>query len=388
VHELRYPFILAVLAGALLTSVVLFVLPRAWVTIQVAAEPLATDVTLILDTSATIPRQEDGVLPARHLRVEEIFEREAPIETIQEQGNRAVGAVDLVNTLDTPQGIKAGTRLVNAQGVVVRVQRGAIIPGHGRSLVNVVADQGGTAGNLSPQRLTMPGLSVAAQRILFGEVVTPLSGGSTHPVRVLGPEDLDRATQILRADADTRLRTQLRAEQFSHDSRANAGQQLLDRDELLRVSVEVLETTPSLGAEGTTVHLRARVSAEALTTKLDDLRQFLADIVRTRAGPGKDIQDAPNLNDLHVVSVDWGRRTAELSLHVETTALPSPLLGADLGARLAGRTPEGAEHLLKGLPGVREITVVLSPVWVRRVPTNPRNIHIRRVLIPARRTGP
>lgn len=381
-RELHSPFILAMLAGALFTSVVLFVLPRALITVHVATEPLATDVTLTLDTSVTEARPEDGALPARHVRVEEVVERDFPIATMQERGNRAAGFVDVVNATDTTQGIKAGTRLISTTGVVVRVQRGTIIPRQSRLPARVVADQGGTAGNLSPQRLTMPGLSTSAQHVLYGDVLTALSGGSEQLVRVLADEDIEHAKQELRTDSEARLRTRVQAELPSKTDAKNT-QTLLERSDLLRIHVEVLETTPSLGGIGEAVHVRARVSAESLTTTLEGLQQLIEAIVRTRVGPGKDIADIGNLQDLRVVSVDWGTRRATVSLHVETIVLPD-LLGTDLPARLAGRTPESAEELLKGLPGVRLTTVVLSPVWARRVPGNPRNIHIRRVLTPAR----
>lgn len=377
-RTLHSPFLLAVGAGALLASVVLFVLPRAWITVHVSAEPLVTDVAFFLDTSATIPMAEGGVLPARHLNVEESVEREFPIETFQERGNRAAGSVNLVNATDTVQGIKAGTRLISRTGVVVRIQRGVIVPKQGRVSVPVRADQGGVSGNLSPQRLTIPGLAPSAQSVLFAENATALSGGSTQRVRVLTEEDLFRATQALRADAEARLRAKLQVQQPARERPLGSGA-LLERSELLRTNVEVLETSPALGAEGEVVRVRARVSAEALTTTLDTLKQFLKDFLRTRAGPQKDITLDGDLHDLRVVSVNWSTRRVELSLHVETTVLPD-LLQTELRARLAGQTPESAEELLKGLSGVREATVILSPVWVRRIPGNPRNIHLRRVL--------
>lgn len=361
------PFVLAVCASGLLTSVVLFILPRAWVNVRVTAEPLVTDVTINLDTSATTPRRADGVLPARHVSIQDDIAREFPIETIQERGNRARGLVDLVNTTDQPQGVRAGTRLTNGADVVLRIQRGVIVPPHGRAAVSVIAEQGGVAGNLSPQRLTLPGLPPAAQRVLYAESVTSLSGGTERLVRVLTNADLVRAMNILRADAEAQLHTKLQ------------GDRLLERHELYRLNVELKETSRALGAESETVRIRAHVSAEALTTNTDGLQQFLTDILRTRSGPNKDIAHVVDLQDFRVIAADWNARRAEMSVHVETTVLPD-LFDTKLRARLAGQTVGEAQAIMNELPGVRETTVVLSPWWVRRVPSNPRNIHLRRII--------
>lgn len=373
---MKYPFVLAVLAGALLTSVVLFVLPRARVTITATAEPLVADLRIILDTSATEPRVGDGVHPARHLLVEDTVEGEFPVETIVEKGERATGMVELINQTRSPQGIKGGSRLVSASGVVVRTERGVIIPGSGRAPVTVRADAGGTNGNLEPQRLTFPALTEQAQRLLSAEAVTALRGGTDRPVRALAQADVDRAAAALRARAETALGEQLRAEHAPSPA-GGPPRPPLERPELSRVTVADTESSVPIGTEGTSFRLRARVRAEALAAERDALSGFVRDLLRARAGEGKEVESAGNLDDLRVLTVQWGERRAELSLRVETTvgpALPDP----DLKVRLAGRTAENAEAFLRTLPGIRKASVALSPVWIRRVPSNPRNIHLER----------
>ena len=133
----------AVVAGMLLTGVVLFVVPRGRVRLVLASEPFSADFTLWLDASVREPQPAASTHPARLLRVEESFEGEFPVETVVEHGARAEGTVDIVNDTTAPQGIKGRTRLEGASGVVVRTQRDVIVPAQGRASVTVQAEEGG-----------------------------------------------------------------------------------------------------------------------------------------------------------------------------------------------------------------------------------------------------
>lgn len=372
-RERAYPALLTACAGAVLTGVLVLVLPRARVTVTLASEPLATDLTFFLDTSATEPRLSDKTYPARSVVVEETVEEEHPVTTTVERGDRASGTVELVNETTSPQGIRAASRLESASGVIVRTERGVIVPSRGRAGVAVRADVGGTRGNLEPQRLRLPALPETAQRVLSAEVVTSLHGGTDRPTAVVAQADVDRAlgeTESLVKDA---LRSRLEAERRSGESSAPAS--ILERSELSRVTVEPRALSVPVGTESERFRLRAAARAEALIAGEDGLRMFLQSLLRARVGEGREPQGPTDLTDLRVLAVRWEERRAELSLHIETTVIPalSPQL---LRAQIAGEPADAAERLLRMLPGVRGAAVALSPWWIRRVPRNPRNVHL------------
>lgn len=366
----------AVVAGMLLTGVVMFVAPRARARVVLATEPFSADLTLWLDTSVQEPQLATSTHPVRFLRSEEPFEGVFPVETVVEKGARAEGVVDIVNDTAAPQGIKARTRLQSTSGVVVRTQRDVIVPAGGRASVAVRAEEGGSTANLEPQRLVLPALSTASQRVLSGELVRPLRGGTDRSVRQLAATDIERGTAILREQAEGKLLELVRSDaRAASASEPEQKREAFSRPELSRVAVGTAESDPPAGTETDSFRLRTTIRAEALGVDVAALRAFLLDVLRRRVGDAKDLSKESSLEDLRVVDVRWDRGRVELSLHVETPLIPR-LDREELRARLQGRTAEDAAAFLRALPGVRSADVRLSPPWVKRVPSLRRNIHL------------
>lgn len=368
VRPVRLLTAFAFAAGALLAGVVLFILPRSRVTLATITEPLSADLTVELAVYGDATDEVNLAHPGRHVAVEETVQGEFPAETVVERGERAQGTVVLVNRTSAPQGIKTGTRLQDQNGVVVRTQKDAIIPPQGRAPVAVRAEAGGTAGNLSPQHLSMPALPKESRQLLFADVVESLRGGTDRPVRVVSSEDIRRASESLKALVEGRLKEKLRTE-FGAESA------WFERSELLRTVVTDESPSVPLKTETDKFQLRVTVRAEALTASGEALRSALDSLLRSRAGEGKDIVRGANLDDLRVLDVRWDDLRATLSLHAETTVVPA-LKVEELKEQLSGRSVADAEAFLQALPGVRRASVSLSPVWVKHVPENNRNVHV------------
>jgi len=361
--------IFALAAGALLAGVILFILPRARVTLITTAEPLSADLVIAFTAGGVTKSSGTDTYPARHLVVEETIEGEFVVETVVETGERSQGTVALMNRTSTPQGIKSGTRLSSEHGPVMRTERDVIIPPLAKASVKVRAELGGTTGNLSRQRLSMSALPKASQRLLFAEVIEPLRGGTDQPVRTLAEEDIARAAGALKDQAEVRLRRKLQTEFGDQEA-------WFERGELLRTVVAEETTSVPAGAATEIFRLRAKVRAEMLTAPQGALRDFLRNLLRARVGKAKDIAKDLSLDDLRVLDVRWDELTANLSLHVETTVVPA--LDQDgIKEQLGGRSVSDAEAFLRNLQGISSASVALSPVWVKHVPENRRNVHIR-----------
>lgn len=380
-------FAFAFLAGGMLTSVVLFVLPRADIIVTVAAEPLVADLSVSLDATATAPDAARGVHPARIARVSGVRQVTVPVSTVAERGDRATGTVVLVNRTGSPQGIRRGTRLESSGGVVLRTLRDAIVPAGGPARsgfaagdaggsmpVAVRADAGGVRGNLETQRLVLPALAPAVQSVLWAAVTEPLSGGTDRPVRVVSDADVDRATGQLRAEAESALRASV--DRASGEGEPVAAPKSFLHPDLRRVVLEQRDLSSSLGAETDAVTVSALVRAEAMTTDTASLETFLNDLVAARAGEGRVPASRVRPDELRVVDVRWESGRVLLSLHVETETLPA-LAAEKLSRQLEGRTASEAVSFLRALAGVHDARVQLSPSWVRRVPGLQRNVRVR-----------
>ncbi|TSC64338.1 MAG: Uncharacterized protein G01um1014106_173 [Parcubacteria group bacterium Gr01-1014_106] len=368
--------VFAAITGILLTGVVTFVLPRARIQLALVTEPFTADFTVWLDTSAVEPRAAAGAHPARLFRAEEVVEQEFSVETIVQKGARAEGSVDIVNETTAAQGIKARSRLKSASGVVLRTQRDVIIPAQGRAAVRVQAEEGGNAGNLEPQRLTFSALPAASQRILYGAVVQPLRGGTDNQVHQVSAADIERGSAELRASAERTLRERIAQETRSASFSAPPERRTaFSKEELTRIVVNHPEVTPAAGTEASTFRLKATVRGEAFIADAQSFNAFIADLIRQRIAEEKEPARASTLDDLRVVDIRWDHGRAEFSLHVDTPLVPRIDLNT-LRSRLEQRTADDATAFLRAIPGVRSAEVRLSPVWVKRIPGIPRNIHI------------
>lgn len=352
-------------AGVLLAIVVLFVLPRAAISVKVATEPLTADVALTLDAREVEARPESGVVAARITRAEREISGSFPVETTLERGERASGTVTLVNETLSAQGIKVETRLRSPSGIILRTQRDALLPPLGRVPTPVRAEVGGAQGNLQTQRLEMPGLPTKSRQVLYGVVEESLRGGSDRLVRVVGEADITRASRELvdRFSETLKAETRAIAENF-------------ERPELFRVLVENGTAEPRKGTEADLFTLRARFRGERFVITAESLRLALRAALRLRAGEGREVVHNVSLDRLRILDVQWENKRASLLYRVETRTVPD-LRAEDLALRLRGRTAAEAASFLRALPGVRSATVSLSPVWVRTVPSRLRNIHVR-----------
>lgn len=368
--------IFATVTGMLLASVVAFVVPRARVHLVLATEPFAADLTLWLDTSVLEPQRTTGTHPVRLLRVEEALEEEFPVQTTVEKGTHAEGTADIVNQTIAPQGIKARTRLQSTSGVVLRTHRDIIIPSQGRASIAVRAEEGGSKGNLEPQRLIMPALPKESQRLLYGELLRPLRGGTDQPVHQLSAGDIERGTTTFRENAERKLLDVLQREARTTSTASPAQEpSVFSRPELSRVVVGKTESSVPVGTETESFRLRATIRGEAFVADASSLRALVTDLLQQRIGAEKDLAREHALDDLRVVDVRWDHGRVELSLHVETPLIPR-INTEELRERLRGRTADDAAAFLRAIPGVRSAEVRLSPFWIKRVPSGRRNVQM------------
>jgi hypothetical protein len=273
--------------------------------------------------------------------------------------------VELVNRTGGAQSIKSGSRLVSKDGVVFRTTVGVKVSASGTTNVDVLADEGGTRGNLQGGTLTFAALP-NAESVLFARVTEPLSGGTDQPIRTLAAEDIARATEALKEHAGTTVRDHLRAT-FPPGA--------FVRDELIRVIPVDTRPRETVGTETDGMHVQAKIRAEAIVALEEDILRASSAIASARSEGMKVFGRPLNMNDIRVRQVRWNDGIADLEFHVENV-LHEDLHQETLAERLAGRTEDGAEEFLKGLPGVKEADVKLWPFWVRRIPSIPRNVPI------------
>lgn len=362
----RVALIFTFLAGLLATAAVIFLVPRAEVEIAPNVEPINADLAVRASADAAQVNPADGVIPARIISLEKTVEGTFPVEHIVERGERARGAIDIVNRTGSEQRLRRGSRLKHPSGVVLIMDDAVVVPPRGSARVPVTAQEGGTKGNLRDGQLAFVALPSSAQAVLFGRVVEPLSGGTDRPVPTLAEEDVRRAAEGLAKDAQAAVR---------EDVQRQMPRGTLGRGELMHVRIVDAVARESLGSELREFHLTGKLRGEAFAVPEAELLDLLQAMALKRTEGRKTLGKPLGLDTVRVTAVRWEDGTADFAARIENVAHEALDIGS-VKERLAGRTQDGAVEYLRALPGVKDAQVTLRPFWIRRVPSIPRNVHV------------
>lgn len=109
---------------------------------------------------------------------------------------RAEGMVTIYNNENNPRNLVRLTRLQAESGNIFRIQSDITIPANGTVKATVLADEPGTAGNLPPGKLTIPGINQSAQANVFAENTEAFTGG-IQTVSMVSENDITEATKQL-----------------------------------------------------------------------------------------------------------------------------------------------------------------------------------------------
>ncbi len=124
----------------------------------------------------------------------------------------AVGKVIIYNNSNRNQPLVATTRFLTADNVLFRLKRAVSVLAGGQVEAEIYADKPGKAGEISPAKFTIPGLSEILQKSIFAESKAPMTGG-TKFTNALTEEDIKKAGDDLIAqlfaDGQKKLLAQL-----------------------------------------------------------------------------------------------------------------------------------------------------------------------------------
>jgi baseplate J-like protein len=362
----RVALTFAFLAGLLTTAAVVFLAPHADVVVFPAVEPVSADLVVRASTRAARSDPSSGVLGSRIVSVDTSLEGTFPVEHRVERGDRAKGTIELVNRTGETQKIRGGSRLGGQNGVVLTMEQSASVPPDGTTTVPVVAEEGGTKGNLTGGELTFVALPPETKPILFGRVTTALTGGTDKAVPQLAESDIRRAQEQLLEQHKGELLEKLRAQR---------PQDALTDEALVRVRVTEVHPQESLGSEVSEFHLRGLLRGEAFVIEKTHLLALVEEMVLARAGAGHALGKPLAAERVNIENIRWEDGVVDIALHVENV-LRAAFDLRKLREHLAGRTPAGAEEYLRALPGVKGARVTVRPFWIHRVPSIPRGVQI------------
>lgn len=353
-------------AGILLAGGIFFILPRADIKITPEVEPISMNLALTATVSALNVDAEKGIVPAQILNYEEVVSGAFPVKGVLQQGEKAHGQVTIVNRTVTEQKIKGKSRLKGAGDIMFTMDESVTVAPHSSVAVKITADQGGTVGNLQSGKLYFVALPDTDQAILYAEVVAPLMGGTDKTVPALSKDDFENAKKQFLAEKQDKLKKTL------EDSLAP---DVVRDDRFLQFDLSDLSAVESIGAQIADFHLKGKAKSKYFVFKQNDVTELVNRTVGKRVTEGKVLSKKLDALDLTINKIDWKENTVSFNYSVQNSVQNKFDLEV-IKKDLVARTLDGAQTYLRGIAGIKDVSVKLSPFWVKRVPGFKKNIRI------------
>jgi hypothetical protein len=355
-----------------------FVLPHATINLDINADPFNHKFKLVLADQDDKSAAGQNVFKGRFIEVTKEVVQTFPATGGKNQGNTASGTITVYNYTGSLKGLIPETRFVSPAGLVFRIKSdvlvapakkgadGSLVPG--RAKASVVADSGGSAGNLSPNtKFTIPGLGSAGIDLVYGKNDDPFTGGTDSEVKVVAESDIESAKESISKNVFLNIEEELRGQ-------VRKGEELIPT----LIQNDIIDSVPGVaaGAERESFDLKVQVRSWTLLPDRDKLAGIINNTVDTIV-PRDQILTPQTIKEARVVldNADFLMHTIDFT--VELDGLIAPKLDpGELAGSVANRSPEEAGRLFDSLTNVVSHKIKLWPFWTKRLPILESNIRI------------
>jgi hypothetical protein len=366
-----------VLVATMVALFTWYVLPSATVEIVPAVETWSTTVPIIVDPAARKADPIAGRIPGRWIVKEatESGQANATGKRVVPDG-KAGGDAVFVNRSDRQIAVPKGT-IVSGVGVRFVTQSDIAVPptltvgpqkrvGVGR--VQVVAEVGGTGGNLDRGKISGIEGSLAGQLDVQND--QQLRGGTERTVVYVTADDRKKLLETVRKGAIDKLAVQVKSLNVDPAKEIAVPLGVVDQPVTIpgAQGSGVIEATFSKGEndEGASVSVtvKARYAVTVFETAAAQIvAQTGATTMLAQQRPGF----APTGGVPRTMTPDIGSTdpvTGQVRVRVRVDAAVAPVVApSEVRAAIAGRTPDEARMVLARLPGVASYRLEEWPAW-------------------------
>jgi len=355
-----------------------FVLPHATVNLDIGAEPFNHKFKLVVADQDDKSAAGQNLFKGRFVEVTKEVIQTFEATGGKNQGNAASGTVTVYNYSNALKGLIPETRFVDPAGLVFRIKSdvlvaaakkgadGSLIPG--RAKANVVADSGGTAGNLpAGTKLTIPGLGSAGIDQVYGKNDEPFVGGTDSQVKTVAESDIESAKESISKNVFLNIEEELR-------DKVGRGEELIPQ----LIQNDVIDSVPSVaaGAERETFDLKVQVRSWTLLPEKGRLTNIINNTVETIV-PRDQVLTPQTISGARIVldNTDFLMHTIDFTIELDGL-IANKLDLKELAGSIANRSVSEAGKLFDSLPKVISHKVKLWPFWTTRLPILEGNIKI------------
>lgn len=364
---------LTLVGVAMLLSVGYFVVPRAVVTLEVPSEAFNKQFALVLADAQDLQAAGANILTGRFLEVTRENVASFPATGEQNNGDKASGQLTVLNYTGSITGLLANTRFQAANGMIFRLKTDVLVPpargsAPGKTIAEAVADEGGIKYNVAPpMKLTVPGLTPAAQELVYGEITSAFTGGTDDITKVVSQADIDKAKEEA-------------AKNVFVATEADLNKQLKRGEELVSnfIQNDVIDSTPNVNVGATTDQFEMRVQSRSwtLAIKKGALSQAVANAAAFEVPEGKQVTQQ-TVDTAKVEVVEGNFITHRINLTVALDGRVGPQLDvSDILSRLANQPIEVGKQYLQGRTDIASSEITIWPEFMPRIPLLLNNIKV------------
>lgn len=383
----RNAALLGWLAGAvaILGVVIYLTVPQATVALEMRSEPFNRSFKLVLADKNDKEAAGQNVFKGRFVEVEKKLTQNFPATGGKNNGNPSSGTITVYNYTRSakPVGLRTQTRFQSPDGQIFRSQSeiliasaavgsgGKLMPG--RTNVRVVAETGGSKGNLNADtKFTVPGLGDTGINMVYGQNVEPFVGGTDAEVKMVTEDDIksaqDSISKSVFVDAEAELQTKINK-----------------KEELIPALIQndIINVTPSVQAGTARDNFDLDISVRSWTLLPE--KGKLTDIMQTTVNtivPSNRVLTPQTLRGLklNLDNADYDNHIIDFTVVIDG-AVASKIDTAEISESLANRSLRSVQTLFDSIPDIISHKVTLWPFWVKKMPILEGNIKINFVYI-------
>lgn len=337
---------------------------RAIITVDPKPEERLLDTSITINTSATpTPETIQGILFKKAITKT----RNADAKKVRLEKGIARGTITIHNDAPVSQLLVATTRFLTPDGKLYRLEDRTVVPGRGTVDAEIYADQEGPEFNIEPTTFTVPGLSEARQKLVYGKTSSNITGGLAE-IKQVTQEDIDREQELLRQEIEAEI-----ADALKQEIRAPYG----FWPEAIEYRQTGSSSNASAGDEVASFELSMTIEGILISARTEDITSHIAQTMK-QASPEGYAPLSSEPRDVALEIVDFSPTSDNHQLNITFFITLARIYDDSFDKKiLAGMNEEEVATYLGRVFQAENVEVELKPFWIDTIPRIPENIEIK-----------